>query len=322
MQKIRLGKSEFEITPIGLGCWQFSNSGMGISSFWDELPQEAIDRIVAAAVAGGINWFDTAEAYGRGNSENSLSIALQTLGIKAGEVLIATKWQAALRTAASILKTIDERLEALNGFPIDLYQIHNAYSLSSIEKQMLNMAKLAREGKISSIGVSNFNANQMRKAHAVLQREGLPLVSNQVMYNLLHRQIEHNGLLETARELGITIIAYSPLAQGVLTGKYHQNPDEIKNHPGPRKYLSAFQPKFLQETASLLQEMQLMADAYGVAPAQIALNWLIHAHGGLVAAIPGASQVQQAENNAKAGDFRLTRAEIDRLSELSAPFSQ
>ena len=318
MEKRRLGQSDIEITPIGLGCWQFANSGSGISSFWDELPQEEIDRIVAASITGGINWFDTAEAYGKGNSENSLSIALKTLGIKTGEVIIATKWQPFFRTARSLVNTIDDRLEALNGFPIDLYQIHNPFSLSSIEQQMMNMVQLLRTGKIRAVGVSNFSANQMLKADAILKREGYRLASNQVQYSLLNRKIEENGVLETARDLGVTLIAYSPLAQGVLTGKYHQRPEEIQNHPGPRKYLAPFQPRNLQETYPLVVEMQKIGEAYGASPAQVALNWLIHAHGNLVVAIPGATRIQQAENNAKAADFKLSPREIEKLSQLSA----
>ncbi|MCE5208839.1 MAG: aldo/keto reductase [Chloroflexi bacterium] len=322
MEKRRLGKSEIEITPIGMGCWQFANSGNGITSYWDEQPQEQIDRIVAASIAGGVNWFDTAEAYGKGKSENSLTTGLQTLGVKPNEVVIATKWQPIFRTARSLIETIDERLQALNGYPIDLHQIHHAFSFSSIEKQMMSMVELLRQGKIRSAGVSNFNANQMRKAHAILQREGFPLVSNQVLYNLLNRNIENNGVLETARELGITIIAFSPLAQGILTGKYHQNPDEIQTHPGPRKYLKAFQIKSLEETLPLIREMQSIAEAYGVTPAQIALNWLIRANGDLVVAIPGASRVQQAEDNANAANFRLTQKEMEKLEEVSTRLNQ
>jgi len=109
MKKIHLGKSDIEITPIGLGCWQFANTGSGITSYWEDMPQEQIDRIIAASISGGINWFDTAEAYGKGNSENSLTIGLHTLGVKPGEVVIATKWQPFFRTARSIVNTIDER---------------------------------------------------------------------------------------------------------------------------------------------------------------------------------------------------------------------
>ncbi len=180
------------------------------------------------------------------------------------------------------------------------------------------MAELLRAGKIRSAGVSNFNANQMRKAHTILKREGFPLVSNQVQYNLVNRKIEINGLLETARELGITIIAYSPLAQGILTGKYHQKREDIQTRPGPRKYLKSFQEKSLEQTAPLIHELQVIGQAYNATPAQVALNWLIHAHGNLVVAIPGATKVQHAEENVKAADFHLTQTEIDRLGEVSA----
>jgi aryl-alcohol dehydrogenase-like predicted oxidoreductase len=322
MEKRRLGKSDIEITAIGLGCWQFANSGNGITSYWDELPQELIDRIIGAAITGGINWFDTAEAYGKGNSENSLSTSLKTLGVSPNEVIIATKWQPIFRTARSLLTTIDDRLQALNGYPIDLHQIHHAFSFSSIEQQMMSMAELLRQGKIRSAGVSNFNANQMRKAHAILAREGFPLVSNQVMYNLLNRKIEINGTLETARELGITIIAFSPLAQGILTGKYHQNPGAIQSHPGPRKYLKSFQSRSLEETQPLIGELQALADAYDVTPAQVALSWLIHAHGELVVAIPGATKVLQAEENANSANLRLTQKEIEKLDGISARLNQ
>jgi aryl-alcohol dehydrogenase-like predicted oxidoreductase len=253
-----------------------------------------------------------------GNSENSLTIGLKTMGIKPGEVIIATKWQPVFRTANSLVNTIDERLDALNGFPIDLHQIHHAFCFSSIEQQMKSMVKLLKQGKIRSVGVSNFNANQMRKANAILEQEGCHLASNQVMYNLLNRNIETNGVLETARELGITIIAFSPLAQGVLTGKYHQNPEEIQTHPGPRKYLKSFQTKSLDETQPLIHEMQLMADAYGVTASQIALNWLISRNGNVVVAIPGASRVQHAEENANTINFVLTQKEMEKLDDVSA----
>jgi aryl-alcohol dehydrogenase-like predicted oxidoreductase len=318
MDKRQLGTSDIMITPIGLGCWQFANSGTGVTSFWENLPQDVIDRIIAVSIAGGINWFDTAEAYGKGNSENSLTIGLHTLGVKTDEVVIATKWQPIFRTKQSLVRTIDERLKALNGFPIGLHQIHNSYSLSSIEKQMLGMAELLRAGKIRSAGVSNFNASQMRRAYDVLKREGFPLVSNQVIYNLLNRKIEINGLLETARELGVTIIAYSPLAQGILTGKYHLKREDIQNRPGPRKYLKAFQDQSLEQTAPLIHELQAIGQANNATPAQVALNWLIHAHGDLVVAIPGATKVQQAEENVNAAGFRLTQIEIERLSKVSA----
>ena len=316
MNKRRLGRTEIEITPIGLGCWQFSNKP-GAMNFWGEVDQETIDRIIAVSLEGGINWFDTAEAYGNGNSEQSLSSGLKTYGIRPGEVVIATKWIPLLRTVRSLRKSIDERIACLDGYPIDLYQIHFPASLSSIEAQMKTMIELLQAGKIRSVGVSNFSAAQMRKAHEVLQREGYTLASNQVVYNLLNRKIEEDGVLETARELGITIIAYSPLAQGLLTGKYHRQQADIHERPGPRKYFRTFQERGLKKTEPLIDELGALAKTYAVGPAQIALNWLMYAHGDTVVVIPGASKVHHAEENAKAASFHLTKDEIDRLDEIS-----
>lgn len=318
MKRHQLGRTEIEITSIGLGCWQFSNSGSGLLNFWRELQQETMDQIIGVSLQGGINWFDTAEAYGKGKSESALASGLKTHGVRSGEVVIATKWQPMLRTARSLLKSIDDRLASLDGYPVDLHQIHMPTSISSIEAQMMAMVKLLREGKIRAAGVSNFSANQMRKAHAILQREGFSLSSNQVLYHLLNRNIERNGVLETAKELGITIIAYSPLAQGLLTGKFHTREEDIQTRPGPRKYFRGFQEQGLQRTKPLIEAMTNIAKEYDASPAQVALNWLMHAHENTVVVIPGASKVQHAEENVKAGQFKLTRQEIHRLGEISS----
>jgi aryl-alcohol dehydrogenase-like predicted oxidoreductase len=317
MNKRRLGQSEIEITPVGLGCWQFSNAGVGLMNFWKSLSQETIDHIIAASIDGGINWFDTAEAYGRGNSENALSVGLKTYGIQPGEVVIATKWLPILRTARSIARTIDERLKNLGGYPIDLYQIHMPYSLSTIEAQMMAMVDLLKQGKIRAVGVSNFNASQMRKAHETLQKEGFSLASNQVQYHLLNRKIETNGVLETAKELGVTIIAYSPLAQGLLTGKFHDKLEDIQSRPGPRKYSRSFQEQGLKHSAPLIDALKTVAEHYDATPAQVALNWLMVSQAETVVVIPGASKVQHAEENIASTQFVLTEADIHMLDEVS-----
>ena len=127
-------------------------------------------------------------------------------------------------------------LPAWSPYPIDLYQIHNPLSLSSTAAQMKAMAGLVRAGKIKTVGVSNFGARRMIKAHRLLAAEGIPLVSNQVHYSLLKRGIESNGTMDAARELGITIIAYSPLDQGVLTGRFHEDPTLRKALSGLRHW--------------------------------------------------------------------------------------
>jgi aryl-alcohol dehydrogenase-like predicted oxidoreductase len=313
----RLGKTDIEISPIGLGCWQFSGGHGLVGRYWPVLDRATVRAIVQSSLEAGVNWFDTAEAYGAGASERALTEALRELGRKPGEVVLATKWMPFLRTARSITRTIDRRREALGEYPIDLYQIHNPYSLSSIEAQLREMAALAREGRIRAIGVSNFSEEQMRRAHRLLAEEGIPLASNQVRYSLLHREIESNGVLEAARELGVTIIAYSPLAQGLLAGAYHDDPQRIRERPGMRKHLKAFRPEELERTRPLIEELRWIAAAHETSPAEVALSWLLSAHGEAVVTIPGASSAEQARRNARAMDLRLSEEEIEKLAQRS-----
>jgi aryl-alcohol dehydrogenase-like predicted oxidoreductase len=317
MEKRRLGKTDIEITPIGLGCWQFSQGVGMMGNFWGVVATGNIVAIVEAALKGGISWFDTAEAYGRGRSEQNLSAALAKLGVKPGSVAVATKWMPFVRTARSIGATIDTRISCLAPYPIDLYQIHQPASFSPIPVQMKEMAKLLRAGKIRSVGVSNFNARQMQQAHAALAAEGIVLASNQVRFNMIDRSIEKSGVMEAAKRLGITIIAYSPLAQGMLTGRFHEDPGSIRAVSTGRKLVGGVRRTRLAATAPLIEELRLVARAHGVTPGQVALNWTVSFHGVTVVAIPGATKPAQAEQGAGAMGFTLSTKELARLDELS-----
>jgi aryl-alcohol dehydrogenase-like predicted oxidoreductase len=314
-----LGKSGIRITPVGLGCWQFSQ-GQGWNKYWPALPEAEIEGIVAAAIDGGINWFDTAEAYGNGASERQLARVLQKAGHPPGAFVIATKWMPIFRRASHIGETIEVRRANLAPYPIDLYQIHNPASFSSVAAQMKAMAKLVGEGRIKSVGVSNFGAKRMIEAHRVLAEAGLPLVSNQVHYSLLKRKIEANGVLEAARERGITIIAYSPLDQGVLTGRYHDHPELVGKIAGARKWRGFYKAKFLGKSRPVIEALKEIGARRAATPAQIALNWLFSAHGESVVVIPGATKTAQAAANAAAMAFALTKDEIDHLDRVSRPF--
>jgi aryl-alcohol dehydrogenase-like predicted oxidoreductase len=315
----RLGASDLMVSPIGLGCWQFSQGHGLAGKFWGMMTDDEVLEVVRLSLEGGINWFDTAEAYGWGASERALARALKALGKAPGEVVVATKWHPLLRTARSIPKTVGARIECLGGYPIDLFQVHSPLSFSSIEAQMAAMARLVEDGMIRSVGVSNFSARQMRKAHASLARRGLRLVSNQVRYSLLDREIETNGVLDAAKELGVSIIAYSPLAQGILSGKFHADPSLARRKPGFRKYMGAFKPRGLERSRPLIEALRGVAAKHGVTSSQVALNWVVAVHGDSVVAIPGASSPAQAAENAGALGFTLAGEDIELLDRASRP---
>ena len=307
----KLGATGLKISAIGLGCWQFSG-GRGLTGgYWQGLDASTTRDIVQASLDGDITFFDTAEAYGSGVSERTLAASLASCSAEDSRVVVASKWMPVLRFAGSIERTIDRRIAALKPFGIDLYQIHNPAGFSSIENEMSRMANLLSRGFIRSVGVSNFSTRQMREAHSALARFGIPLASNQIRYNLIDRKPEQNGVLETARELGVTIIAYSPLSQGILTGKYHRDPALVRSLKGPRKLLPRF--RRLETTKHVIDRLFAIADRHGVTPAQVALNWTVRRHDHVVA-IPGASSVSQAKSNADALGFSLSSDEIDELS--------
>ncbi|HKL38550.1 MAG TPA: aldo/keto reductase [Bacteroidales bacterium] len=313
----KMGNSDLMVTPIGLGTWQFSKRKNLAGKYWPYLSDEDSYEIVQKSFKEGINWYDTAEMYGGGESERTLARALRQANISDEEVMVATKWMPFFRTARSINKTIPERKEALSGYTISLHQIHNPISFASIPSQMKAMARLVKEQQIRYVGVSNFSAKQMRKAYKELDKHGLKLVSNQVHYNMLNRRIEYNDILETARELNMAIIAYSPLAQGILTGKYHDKPDSIKTQKGFRKRMGAFKNKSLEKTRPLIEKLREIGENHDASAAQVALNWLVNQHNDLVFAIPGASNPKQAASNARAMKITLTREEMLTLDEES-----
>jgi aryl-alcohol dehydrogenase-like predicted oxidoreductase len=314
-----LGRTDIRISPIGLGCWQFSKQSNFAGKFWPMLEDEVIRDIVKVSLDGGINWFDTAELYGGGASERELSMSLADLGVQPGTVTIATKWWPILRTASNIRKTIDDRLKALSPFPVDLYQVHNPFGFSPVGKEMDAMAGLVSAKKIRYIGVSNYSAKQMRTAWETLNKKGITLVSNQVRYNLLDRKIETNGIMDTAKELGITIIAYSPLAQGLITGKFHDNPELVRN-TGYRQYTGPFRKNNLEKSRPLIDLIKSFAGKSGATTSQVALSWLINFHGDTVVAIPGATSALQAKQNSEAMKLSLSAEDMEQLNEASGMF--
>ena len=164
---------------------------------------------------------------------------------------------------------------------------------------------------MKAVGVSNYSAGQMREAHTALARRGIPLASNQVEYSLLHRQPEANGILDACRELGITLIAYSPLAGGALTGKY----SATQRASGLRRFLPNFGRKAMEAIQPVVALLRQIGERYGKTPSQVAIRWLVE--NPLVLPIPGAKNGIQASENAGALSFSLTLEELDRLSQAT-----
>lgn len=299
--KKQLGQTDLMLSPIGLGCWQFVSN----NRWWNQLSQKEVDKIVKISLNNGINWFDTAEAYY--GSERILASALNKVD---NEFYIATKWLPTFRTAQNITQTIDKRLYELTPHKISLYQVHYPYAFSTIESLMKNMAYLVRDNKIKYIGVSNFNAKQVRQAYNCLKQFGLVLASNQVKYNLYNRDIERNGVYDTCKELGVSVIAYSPLAQGLLTGKYHKYSVLIKDLPLARRLILKSQ---IDKSEDLINCMKSISLECGGSLSEVALSWLLSRD---VFAIVGASSIPQIYQNVKAMNLKLTQSDILELNSV------
>jgi aryl-alcohol dehydrogenase-like predicted oxidoreductase len=303
---VALGKTDIMITTVGIGAWAWGDRmvwGYGGSSYSDADIKEAFD----VSLANGTNWFDTAEVYGMGKSERFLGKFLPST---TKEVLVATKffpfpWR--MRKAA-LMRALKRSLERLQLSQVDLYQIHMPFGRWSKPEYIPALAEAVSAGLTRAVGVSNFNTEKTILANETLQAAGVPLASNQVEYSLFDRRIEKNGLLDYCLENDITVIAYSPLAKGMVTGKY--GPDNPP--PGPRKRM--YPPEKLQRAQLLINLLKETGAIHGKTPAQVALNWTICK--GTVP-IPGAKNAQQAADNLGAMGWRLTPEEVAALDEAS-----
>ncbi|MFW6264325.1 MAG: aldo/keto reductase [Cyanobacteriota bacterium] len=314
MQTIQLGKEGAVVPALGIGTWAW-----GDKLFWNygsDYGASQVREAFDAAVEAGITFFDTAEVYGMGESESLLGQFIKDSGYS---VDIATKygplpWRF---TAQSVSDAISESLKRLRLEQVTLYQVHWPFTFFMSQETLMNaLADEVKRGRIGSIGVSNYSAEQMRHAHAILAERGIPLAVNQVRYSLLDRNIETNGILATARELEVVILAYSPLAQGLLTGKY--TPENSNTPSGARRFDSRFKSQGLQKIAPVIKRLQDLGQKYDKTPAQVALNWLVAQ--GNVLPIPGAKTAKQASDNAGALGWSLNEAEVSQLEEVSRPW--
>ena len=310
-QAIALTPDGPTIPALGVGTWAW-----GDSFFWSygkDYTEADLRAAFQAAVAAGVNFFDTAEIYGFGESERLIGRFLKSVE---QPVAIATKyfplpWR---WSAAAVAETLTASLDRLQLDCVDLYQVHWPLDFLMGQKDLMNaFANEVKQGRIKAVGVSNYSAQQMQEAHRYLADRGIPLAVNQVQYSLLHRQIETNGVLDVARQLDVNILAYSPLAQGLLTGKYSAN--DAQKPMGARQLNPRFSRQGLTKIELVLQTLQAIAEAHDKTPAQVALNWLTCV--GNVVPIPGAKNARQASQNAGALGWSLTAAEHEQLGRVT-----
>lgn len=262
-------------------------------------------RAVEASIAAGVNLFDTAAMYSVGAAEQRLGELS-----RGRDVIIATKYPSGFSfKVEDFPKEVEATLQRLGRDSIDLYQHHYPNAKMSIPDLMNRVADAVEAGKVKAAGVSNYSAKQMREAHEALGKRGIPLASNQVEYSLLNRKPEVDGVLDACRELGITLIAYTPLAGGRLTGKY-----SAEHRAGGffRRILPQYSRKALDEMQPVIKLLREIGEKYSKTLSQVALRWLIE--NPVVLPIPGAKNGKQAADNAEALTFSLTAEEVERLS--------
>ena len=300
---------------MGLGTWAWGDrSTWGMDGYDPSYGFDTIRGAYARAIAAGVTLLDTAEMYGSGESERIIGRLLREDTANRDRVVVATKfmpfpWRVPL--ARALMKSLRASLERL-GLPfVHLYQIHGPISFRPARAVAAALAAPYRAGLVKAVGVSNYSEGEMRAIHGALAAEGIPLATNQVEYSLLRTMPETSGLLRACRDLGVTLLAYSPLAMGRLTGKYG-----VANPPPGKRNFSAFP---MAEIEPVVAELRRIGAAHGgKSPAQVALNWVMCK--GAVP-IPGAKNASQAEQNAGALGWALVADEVAALDRV-AKFGQ
>ena len=288
--------------PSGLARWTPAQLAYGPSH-----GAEAEQRALEVSLEAGVNLLDTAAMYSAGASERRVGELA-----RGKNLLIATKFPPAPWSATeSLPKALDASLARLQRRAIDLYQHHYPSRPDSIPRLMNLMADAVEARKITAVGVSNYSAEQMRLAHAELAKRGVPLASIQVQYSLLCRKPEVDGVLEACRELGVTLLAYSPLAMGALTGKYSAG----QRAGGFRRFLLTFNARTLASVEQVVDLLRRIGERYSKTASQVALRWLIENEN--VLPIAGAKNSAQAAENAGALSFSLTSQEVETLNQAT-----
>ena len=312
MATTTLGKTGITVNPICIGTWAW-----GDKLFWNYGSNYGANEVEAAfktSLEAGINFFDTAEVYGNGLSEELLGKFMQDTERTAQ---IATKygplpWRF---FPDSVANAVTASLKRLMVSKVTLYQVHWPFTFLMSQETLLNaLADEVQQGRIEAVGVSNYSKEEMIQAHKILEKRGVILATNQVKYSLLSRKIEAKGILDTAQKLEITILAYSPLAQGLLTGKYTFEKSPI----GARQFDSRFQKSGLEKIGPVMSLLKKIGEKYDKTPAQVALNWLVFQDS--VIPIAGCKNSEQIRQNIGAIGWEMTQEEFNQLEQITRPW--
>lgn len=301
----RLGRNGPEVSAIGYGA-------MGLSGVYGTADDAESAKLLNELLDLGVNFLDTADVYGDGHNEQLIS---GLLADRRDEVVLATKFGANKETGGGkpeyVRQAVDASLSRLGTDHIDLYYLHRLDRTTPIEDTVGAMAELVAEGKIGHIGLSEISAATLRRAHQVH-----PITAVQQEYSLFTRDPEAE-LLPATRELGVSLVAYSPLGRGVLTGSF-TNASDVENLEVRKKRYPRFQEESLQRNIELTRPLREHADRLGITPAQLALAWLL-ARGEDVLPIPGSRRIARVEANVQAAHVTLSPELVAELSEQFPP---
>lgn len=308
--------------------------------------EQEIFEVFNACIDNGLNFFDTAEIYGDGASEEVLGKCIKSTS---QNVYIADKFappskmnplkkkrkHVKINDTKALLEALDESLERLGVDCIDLYQIHMPPENDLIEEYMKNMSLALKQGKIKAVGVCNFNSAQIQRASDALKKEGYHLTSAMVGYNVIRRYPETNGVFDICKKENISIIPYAPLAEGTLTGKYRNGQKEPmkykvtsywghldltkernENIPFIKRLFSIPRECDIKKMEPLMEVMEDIGKKYNKTIAQVALNWLISQDEVNVVPIPGVRSIKQAIDNAGALNFTISKEERKLINEI------
>jgi aryl-alcohol dehydrogenase-like predicted oxidoreductase len=306
LQAYPLAGCDVTLPEMGLGTWAWGDTfTWGMNSYDRTYNFDTIRQAYVATVDAGITFLDTAEMYGRGESERIIGRLLQEDERNRDRIIVATKffpapWRLAL--PSTLMAALRASLDRLRLPWVHLYQIHGPISLRSHEAMAGALAEAHKAGLVKAVGVSNYSEVEMRAIHGALAARGVPLATNQIEFSVLRTMPESTGLLRACQELGVVVLAYSPLAQGRLTGKY-----SAANPPRGQRSFGAFP---WEEIDPVVAELVRIGARHGKSAAQVALNWVICK--GAVP-IPGAKNAKQAKQNAGAAGWRLSADDVRAL---------